>query len=85
MDLNAELRPRRELLNPNFEGYKLSLDQLPVRDVRLDEPVAIFTTKSEEISFVNFSLYAQHQTLFTDRWMNSIFWFSKSEGMNLLD
>ena len=29
MNLNSELRPRRELLNSNFEGYKLSLENLP--------------------------------------------------------
>nr|CAD7456116.1 unnamed protein product [Timema tahoe] len=25
-----ELRPKRDLLNPNFNGYKLSLDPVPV-------------------------------------------------------
>ena len=32
MNLNSELRPRRELLNPQFEGYKLSLDPLAIRN-----------------------------------------------------
>ena len=56
----------------------LSLEQLPVKEFQLEENVAIFSAKSDEISFLNLSLYAQHQTVFTDRWMNSIFWFSKS-------
>lgn len=32
----AELRPNRSLLDPKFDGYKLSLEQLPVYEIRLD-------------------------------------------------
>jgi len=30
MAVKIELRPVRELLDPHFDGYKLSLDSLPV-------------------------------------------------------
>lgn len=35
MEFNSEVRPRRELMNPNFEGYKLSLRNVPTEKVCL--------------------------------------------------
>lgn len=75
MNLNSELRPRRELINSNFEGYKLSLEKLPVEKILLENDVATFSTKENEIGFLNYALHAQHSSLFINRWNNSIYWF----------
>jgi len=34
--IQNELKPVRSLLNPNFDGYKLSLDPLPSYTVKLE-------------------------------------------------
>lgn len=80
MNLNCELRPRRELLNPQFEGYKLNLDQLPLTPIDLKTaPVAVFGARPNEINYINLALYAQHQATFTDRWMSGIWWVTREQ------
>ena len=54
MNLNAELRPRRELLNPKFEGYKLNLDQLPIVSRELASKIVVFRLIGVFIDFCGF-------------------------------
>ncbi|CBY38929.1 unnamed protein product [Oikopleura dioica] len=77
MEFNSEVRPRRELMNPNFEGYKLSLRNVPTEKTELEHPVAVFTTRQSDIAYLTLSLYAQHSLLFVDRWTSALYWFSQ--------
>lgn len=44
---------RRELLDPNFDGYKLSLDPLPTYTCRFDNGSNTFLQCINILSFVN--------------------------------
>lgn len=77
MEFNSEVRPRRELMNPNFEGYKLSLRNVPTEKTELEHPVAVFTTRQSDIAYLTLSLYSQHSLLFVDRWTSALYWFSQ--------
>jgi hypothetical protein len=39
----ADLRVRRELLDPNFDGYKLSLDHLPTYTCKFENGISFLS------------------------------------------
>jgi len=40
----SDLRPSRDLIDPNFGGYKLSLDALPVYSLKLNSGMSAAAT-----------------------------------------
>lgn len=38
----VDLEPKRELVNPNFDHYQLSLDSVPVYDAPFDKSIEIY-------------------------------------------
>ncbi len=70
-----ELRPKKDLLDPTFEGYKLSLDSLPV--YKHDVPVAVEHLKpnDEQFSFQHVKTFGLHNHLIDDPWHDEIAFF----------
>jgi len=40
----SDLKPSRDLIDPNFGGYKLSLDALPVYSLKLNSGMSTVTS-----------------------------------------
>lgn len=59
-----ELRPNRELLNPNFNGYKLSLATLPVCQTELNTPVDRAAPDAGQYSILHARLFGLHNHIF---------------------
>nr|CAG4637140.1 EOG090X08S2 [Ceriodaphnia reticulata]SVE73029.1 EOG090X08S2 [Ceriodaphnia reticulata] len=70
-----ELRPKKDLLDPTFEGYKLSLDSLPV--YKHDVPVAVEHLKpnDEQYSFQHVKTFGLHNHLIDDPWYDDVVFF----------
>ena len=58
-----ELRPNRALLNSNFDGYKLSLAQIPTVTKELKVPVDRLVPDINQYSLLHAKLYALHNHL----------------------
>lgn len=64
-----DLRPNQLLLNPNFDGYKLSLEAIPILKTELPaEPRRLFTS-DDQYSFLHAKLFSLHNYLFRDPWL----------------
>lgn len=71
MDLPAmiNLRPSHALLNPNFDGYKLSLEPIPIiKSVLNAAPRRVFTN-DDQYTFLHAKLFSLHNHLFRDPWL----------------
>lgn len=65
-----DLRPSHLLLNPHFDGYKLSLEPIPILKAELaDSPRRVFTN-DDQYSFLHAKLFSLHNHLFRDPWLN---------------
>jgi hypothetical protein len=62
------LRPNRELLNPKFDGYKLSSDQLAVESASLPNAVNIVRLKDDVFSYLHVKAFAWTNHLVVDNW-----------------
>ena len=62
------LRPNRELLNPKFDGYKLSSDQLAVQSTSLPHAVNIVRLKDDVFSYLHVQAFAWTNHLVCDYW-----------------
>ncbi|CAI4221562.1 unnamed protein product [Auanema sp. JU1783] len=60
----VELSVNSSLLNPNFDGYKLSLDSLPIYDSILEFPVVQYRTSDEQFSLHHTKIVANAPSLF---------------------
>lgn len=63
------LRPSPTLLNPNFDGYKLSLDPVPVLRAALPSPLRRVFTNDEQYTFLHAKLFSLHNHLWRDAWL----------------
>lgn len=63
------LRPSHSLLNPNFDGYKLSLEPVPVLKSPLPSPLRRVFTNEEQYTFLHAKLFSLHNHLFRDSWL----------------
>lgn len=64
-----DLLPNRLLLSPNFDGYKLSLDPIPVlKNPLTTAPKRIFTN-DDQYTFLHAKLFSLHNHLFRDPWL----------------
>lgn len=65
-----QLRPRHDLVDPNFDGYKLSLDPIPILKLELaSSPRRVFTDE-DQYSFLHAKLFSLHNHLFRDPWLS---------------
>jgi hypothetical protein len=59
----VDLRPNRSLLNSDFDGYKLSLRQIPTVTEQLETPVDRLVPDINQYSLLHAKLYALHNHL----------------------
>ncbi|XP_061163412.1 nudC domain-containing protein 1-like isoform X2 [Saccostrea echinata] len=74
----VELRVRRELLDPNFDGYKLSLDPLPTYTCKLDNGIAFTSLSEDQYSYHHAKLFGVHNHLYLDPWNTDYIYFIDS-------
>ena len=43
------LKPDHVLMDPDFEGYKLSLDPVPVHQSKLESPIHVRPTNEDQV------------------------------------
>lgn len=67
-----ELRPDRSLLNPDFNGYKLSLDKIPALKKEFDTSVDRVLPNNEQYSLLHAKLFGLHNHLYTDHFDRSL-------------
>lgn len=76
------LRPDRELLDPKFEGYKLSLDPLHLSSTTLVSAVNNVTLRDELlISFQHMRAFGNLNHLVVDPWIDG----GKTEAVYFVD
>lgn len=76
-----ELRPSRSLLDPNFNGYKLSLEKNPVWKRDLPISVDRVLPNSDQYSYLHARLFGLHNHLFTDCYNDAIYFVDKNWGV----
>lgn len=64
-----DFRPSHLLLNPNFDGYKLSLDPVPILKTELNASPRRMFTSDEQYTFLHAKLFSLHNHLIHDPWM----------------
>lgn len=70
-----DFRPSHLLLNPNFDGYKLSLDPVPILKSELNtSPRRTFTT-DDQYTFLHAKLFSLHNHLIQDPWQECSCYF----------
>ena len=74
-----ELRPDTRLLKSNFDGYKLSLEPIPVLKQELSsKPDRVLRNDNSEYSFLHVSLFQLHNHLVSDPWLQNTTYFLDS-------
>lgn len=70
-----ELRPSKDLLDPSFESYKLSLEPLPL--YKHSTPVAVEQLKpnDDQFSFQHIKVFGLHNHLVSDPWNSELVYF----------
>ncbi|ESO91066.1 hypothetical protein LOTGIDRAFT_122249 [Lottia gigantea] len=75
MAAKVDLKVDRELLDPDFDGYKLSLDPLPVYSTSLDKDVDFAKLTEKQFSYLHSKLYGNYNHLFSDPWnLNTVYY-----------
>lgn len=69
------LRPNRNLIDPKFDGYKLSLDPVPVLKTPLTAPPRRCHTSEDQYSFLHAKLFSLHNLLVKDPWNQYSFFY----------
>lgn len=64
-----DLRPSPLLLNSNFDGYKLSLEPIPILKTELPAAPRRLFTSDDQYSFLHAKLFSLHNHLFRDPWL----------------
>ncbi|XP_060079821.1 nudC domain-containing protein 1-like [Ylistrum balloti] len=70
-----ELKICRELLDPKFDGYKLSLDKLPLYKSPLDNAIEVVDLSDDQYSYHHAKIYGVHNHLFLDLWSEQSVYF----------
>lgn len=70
-----DLRPSHLLLNPNFDGYKLSLEPVPVLKTELSASPRRTFTSDDQYTFLHAKLFSLHNHLFRDPWLEHSCYF----------
>lgn len=70
-----DFRPSHLLLNPKFDGYKLSLDPVPVLKTELAVPPRRKFTNDDQYTFLHAKLFSLHNHLVRDPWLENSCYF----------
>ncbi|XP_061521302.1 nudC domain-containing protein 1 isoform X2 [Phycodurus eques] len=77
---NYTLKVNRDLLDPNFESYRLSLDPIPTYDVVLDAAVEEVTLKDCQYTLEHVRAFAMYNYLHLDPWYDDSVLFVDCKG-----
>ncbi|XP_042320563.1 nudC domain-containing protein 1 isoform X2 [Sceloporus undulatus] len=82
---NCSLRVHRPLLDPKFEGYKLSLEPLACYQVALDAPVAEVKLRDDQYTLDHMRAFGMYNYLHLDSWYQDNVYYVDQLGrvMNL--
>ncbi|XP_022440287.1 nudC domain-containing protein 1 isoform X1 [Delphinapterus leucas] len=82
---NCSLRVKRPLLDPRFEGYKLSLEPLPCYQLELDAAVAEVKLRDDQYTLEHMHAFGMYNYLHCDSWYQDSVYYVDSLGriMNL--
>ncbi|XP_033011645.1 nudC domain-containing protein 1 [Lacerta agilis] len=82
---NCSLRVKRLLLDPKFEGYKLSLEPLACYQVGLDSPVAEVKLRDDQYTLDHMRAFGMYNYLHLDPWYQDNVYYVDQLGrvMNL--
>lgn len=64
-----DFRPSHLLLNPNFDGYKLSLDPVPILKTEINAAPRRTFTSDDQYTFLHAKLFSLHNHLIRDPWL----------------
>lgn len=64
-----DFRPSHLLLNPNFDGYKLSLEAVPILKTELNAAPRRTLTSDDQYTFLHAKLFSLHNHLIVDPWL----------------
>ncbi|XP_015101020.1 nudC domain-containing protein 1 isoform X1 [Vicugna pacos] len=82
---NCSLRVKRPLLDPRFEGYKLSLEPLPCYQLELDAAVAEVKLRDDQYTLEHMHAFGMYNYLHCDSWYQDSVYYIDNLGriMNL--
>lgn len=80
MASNYSLKINRDLLDPNFESYKLSLDPLPTYNVELEAAVEEVRLKDSQYTLEHVRAFGMFNYLHLDRWYEDSVFFVDCKG-----
>ncbi|XP_008582112.1 PREDICTED: nudC domain-containing protein 1 [Galeopterus variegatus] len=82
---NCSLRVKRPLLDPRFEGYKLSLEPLPCYQLELDADVAEVKLRDDQYTLEHMHAFGMYNYLHCDSWYQDSVYYIDNLGriMNL--
>ncbi|XP_034016830.1 nudC domain-containing protein 1 [Thalassophryne amazonica] len=77
---NYSLKVNRDLLEPKFEGYKLSLDPIPTYSVELDAAVEEVKLKDYQYTLDHIRAFGMYNYLHLDPWYEDSVFFVDCKG-----
>ncbi|XP_063755648.1 nudC domain-containing protein 1 isoform X2 [Eleginops maclovinus] len=77
---NSSLKVNRELLDPNFESYRLSLDAIPTYNVELDAAVEEVKLKDTQYTLEHMRAFGMYNYLHLDPWYEDSVLFVDCKG-----
>ncbi|XP_028316505.1 nudC domain-containing protein 1-like isoform X2 [Gouania willdenowi] len=77
---NYSLKVNRELLDPNFESYRLSLDVIPTYSVELDAAVEEVELKDSQYTREHIRTFGMYNYLHLDQWYEDSVLFVDRKG-----
>ncbi|XP_062291954.1 nudC domain-containing protein 1 [Scomber scombrus] len=77
---NYSLKVNRELLDPNFESYRLSLDAIPTYNVELDAAVEEVKLKDTQYTLEHMRAFGMYNYLHLDPWYEDSVLFVDCKG-----
>ncbi|XP_066572053.1 nudC domain-containing protein 1 [Amia ocellicauda] len=82
---NYSLKVNRQLLDPNFESYRLSLDPLPMYNIELDSAVAEIKLRDNQYTLDHMRAFGMYNYLHIDPWYEDSVYYvdQKDRVLNL--
>ncbi|KAM8884500.1 nudC domain-containing protein 1 isoform 1-T1 [Synchiropus picturatus] len=77
---NYSLKVNRDLLNPSFESYRLSLDAIPKYNVELDAAVEEMKLKESQYTLDHMRAFGMYNYLHLDQWYEDSVLFVDCKG-----
>ncbi|XP_059412025.1 nudC domain-containing protein 1 [Carassius carassius] len=77
---NCSLKVNRELLDPSFESYRLSLDSISTYNVELDAAVSEVKLKDSQYTLDHVRAFGMYNYLHIDPWYEDSVYFVDSKG-----